>query len=550
MATRTSFRRPTVVIAVVVTFSLLALLMWTGVRVSQQMLSAGSGTAHGDIAPTVGVPGNPPEVERTLQGYQSQKLEWTQCDLQTVMGQHKEAPKDPHNYECVSFRAPLNWDDLSGQSIVMTMAVHRSGKENAPALFYNLGGPGSSTVSTLVNRATAGMGNAITSSHDVYALDPRGVGLSTPLNCLTDAERESRNKGEWGFTTAQDATPGEIIALSRAYNHVYAKRCQEQTGDLFKHVDTISAAKDFELARHLIGKDKIDYLGYSYGTFLGATYADLYPNRVGRFILDGALDPTVPVNELSDMQMEGFDAELLHWIQDCQTAADCPFKGSVDEAAEQYKAFLEGLAERPLKTKDPERPLTQRQAITATLGTLYSTKSYKALRDAMKLAIGANDGSAMLFLADHFDGRKADGTFHNTGEDALTVVNARDFPAPTGVDWEAKSTKMKEKLKVFDNFQGYTGSGSAAWPVKGNPRKPLHAKGAPPIVVIGTKYDPATPYKMSQALADQLESGVLVTYDGHGHGAYSPTESPCIAQAVEGYLADGVVPKDQLVCSD
>ena len=501
-----------------------------------------------DTETTVETPA--PPTGGTVDSYYQQDLVWSQCSTEQVSTDSSGAPSDIENYQCTTFYVPLDWNAPDGETITLTMAKHVSDQSGGNALFFNLGGPGASSVDSLAWMVNDQFGADVVDAYDIVALDPRGVGASTPLKCMTDAERDQWNND---VTTAEEAAMSYEEKAEKARQEAvdYAAGCQTHSGDLYKYVDTVSVARDFDVARALMGQNTLNYVGYSYGTFLGATYAEQFPDMVGRFILDSAVDPAVDINTLSELQMRGFEASLRHWVEVCQQTSTCPFDGTVDEAMQQIADFFSRIEKQPLPTSDPDRPLTIGLASTAIIGTLYSTDTYEMLQQGLSQALLDGDGSTLLFIADILNERNFDGTYDGSGSDALVAVNSLDMePVGTVEEWVAQVKKVEEELTVMGRFMGWSSASLEGWPTQHASRGPITAAGAAPIVVIGVTNDPATPYVMAQSLADQLESGVLVTWEGWSHGAYSKDGSSCVSDAVEGYLLDGTVPNDGLVCTD
>ena len=532
-------------VAVLIAVALFATAAWRMISFYRSFTQAGAGTQD---APASAPASTEPLIASSIEDYYGQQIQWRPCTESEVTPDVLEPPADMAPYQCATVTAPLDWNDPAGEQIQLAVAVHRNGAEDAPALFYNLGGPGGNAVKSLSYQVGDSLGAALLDAYDIVAVDPRGVGASTPVKCMNDEELDDYNTGEEHVDT--DMTAAETIAEYQETTREIAEGCQKYTGDLFKHVDTVSAAKDFDMMRALLGQERLNYLGYSYGTFLGATYADLFPGNVGRMVLDGAIDPSLTVNEISDLQMKGFDESVRHWVEDCQAGSKCPLTGTVDDGVATLRAFLERLGQQPLPTADPERPLTQNLALTAVVGMMYSTDNYSLLTQAMSQALGDNDGSQMLVLADYLNDRNQDGSYSSNGTDALMAINNLDYePAGTPEQWEADAARLRSELDVMGLFAGYSSAGLDQWPTTHAVRAPIRAEGAAsPIVVVGTTHDPATPYVMAQSLASQLATGVLVTSEGWDHTAYSKSASECVVGAVEGYLVDGTAPQDGLSC--
>ena len=484
----------------------------------------------------------------SIQAFYDQGITWGKCAPGTFDSYRGVDSSDPSEYQCAFLKAPLDWDNPDGDQISLALAIHRSGKKDAPALFVNPGGPGGAVVSALPYYADQGIGEAVVNAYDIVALDPRGVGDSTPVFCMTDEEKDKYNAGSETEGTDADSPQSAIVEVQED-SREFAQGCRDHSGAIFEHIDTVSAARDFDMVRSILGQDKLNLLGYSYGTFLGATYAGLYPAQVGRFVLDGALDPSLSVDEVSSMQMRGLDASLQQWITDCATQASCPMGRTKDEGIANVRSFLESLEASPLPTNDPDRPLTEGLAVTAMIGAMYNTQWWPELTNAYSDATRRNDGTAMLEIADLMNSRNPDGTYADNSTDAINAINNLDYkPAGTDAEWIARADALKSELSILDRYVGYPSAGLSAWPTEHAERAPIHATGAAPILVIGTTHDPATPYPMAEALASQLDSGVLITVEGWNHTAYRRGANQCVVRAVEDYLVKDTVPTDGLTC--
>ena len=488
-----------------------------------------------------------PVQSGSTQPYYEQAITWGVCTEGTFEQFEGIDSSDASEYQCAFLKAPLDWSNPDGDQISLALAIHRSGQKDAPVLFVNPGGPGGTVVSALPYYAALGLGESVVKAYDIVALDPRGVGASTPVFCMTDQERDERNAGE--DTDTADDNPQSAIAEVKEDSRSLADGCRSRSGSLFEHIDTVSAARDFDMVRAVLGQETLNLLGYSYGTFLGATYAGLFPERVGRFVLDGALDPTLSVNEVSALQMRGLDASLQHWISDCATQATCPMGRNLQEGIETVRSFLDSLEDNPMRTNDPNRPLTENLAVTALTGAMYNTQWWPQLTQAFGMAWQKSDGSGLLAIADTLNSRNPDGTYQDNSFDAINAINNLDYsPEGTIEQWAAQVETLKNELPILGKYVGYPSAGLEAWPTKHARRSRITAQGAAPIVVIGTTHDPATPYSMAQGLSGQLASGVLVTVEGWNHTAYRRGANQCVTRAVEDYFVKGTVPTDGLMC--
>ncbi len=339
----------------------------------------------------------------------------------------------------------------------------------------------------------------------------------------------------------------EWIEDRSAARAAFGEACLEESGDLLGNVDTESAARDLDLLRAVLGDNELNYLGFSYGTSLGATYAELYPDKVGRLVLDGAVDPAASSVDVSKAQAVGFEGALVAYLESCLSGSDCPFDGTVDDAVDEVGRLLASVDESPLRGSDG-RMVDADTLFTAIIYPLYSPDSWPYLSE-MLAATMFGDGDAALAFADGYNGREADGTYLDNSKEAFSAINCLDYPSETDVDvMREDAADITEAAPTFGPYMSYDDIACNTWPHEAT-REPaeIHAEGAAPIMVVGTTGDPATPYEWSVALADQLESGVLVTYEGEGHTAYNKSNT-CVSGAVESYLIDGTVPSADVKC--
>ncbi|MFJ3922784.1 alpha/beta hydrolase [Streptomyces sp. NPDC090022] len=474
----------------------------------------------------------PPAVPEALRPYYVQKLAWRDCGVP--------------GFQCATMKAPLDYAKPgAGQDIDLAVARRAAtgpGKRLG-SLVVNPGGPGGSGVGYLQAYAGIGYPAPVRARYDMVSIDPRGVARSTPVECLTGPAMDAYTQVD---QTPDDA--GEKSELVAAFKK-FAAACEERSRRVLPHVSTADAARDLDLLRSVLGDEKLTYVGASYGTLLGATYANLFPGRVGRLVLDGAMDPSRPALELNRDQTEGFETAFRSFAKDCAKQPDCPLgRGTPEQQAARLKDFFRKLDAQPVPSGDPARPLGESLATTGAIAALYDESAWPQLREAIRQAMDG-DGAGLLGLADSYYEREADGKYANLMY-ANAAVNCLDqppaFSGPEAV--EAALPSFEKASPVFGAGLAWASLNCAYWPVKATgSAKELTAKGAAPIVVVGTTRDPATPYKWAQALAGQLDSGVLLTYDGDGHTAYG-RGSDCIDTAINRYLLDGTPPKDGKKC--
>lgn len=495
-----------------------------------------SDAARGDNLPAIGtshamgVTGDP-ATDKAYAAYYGQKLQWHACET------HKGA-------ECATLTVPRIWDQPGkGDAHIAMIRLKASGKSTG-SLVMNPGGPGASGVSFVGESATSIVSEGVRARYDLIGFDPRGVGESDPIQCLDDASTD-----EYLAATYDPTTP-EGLEEARTWAQRVSDSCAEHSRDMLGVIDTQSAARDLDVMRAALGSEKLDYLGFSYGTYLGSTYADLYPTRAGRMVFDGALDPTLTGDQIADGQAQGFEVAVEHFASWCleQGSKSCPLTGDADQAVQQIRDFLAATSQHPLATKDPNRPLTGSLARSGILVGLYSDENWTYVAQGLKLAM-SGDGSVLLALADLAAERDAEGHYTGNGNFSIMAINCLDHPAVQDESWMAEAARrLTSESPTFGPSLAYSGLGCALWPA-GPVRKPaaVHAKGSGPIVVVGTRFDPATPYPWAQSLAKQLDNGHLITWEGEGHTAYGRSGG-CVEAAVDSFLLDGTVPADGLVC--
>jgi pimeloyl-ACP methyl ester carboxylesterase len=309
----------------------------------------------------------------------------------------------------------------------------------------------------------------------------------------------------------------------------------------------VSAARDLDLLRAVLGDEQLNYLGYSYGTFLGATFAELYPDKVGRLVLDGAIDPSASDFEVTKAQAVGFEKALRAYVENCLAGSECPFRGSADEAIAEIGRLLASVEQSPLRGTDG-RLVGADTLLTAIIYPLYSADSWPYLSQMLE-SVMLGDADTALSFADGYNGRNADGTYLDNSTEAFRAINCLDYSYQSDVSvMRDKAAEIAAIAPTIGRYFGFGDLTCVNWPhTSDRDREEIHAEGAEPILVIGTTGDPATPYEWAVALAEQLESGALVSYEGEGHTAYNKSNS-CVNDAVESFFIDGTVPESDPQC--
>jgi pimeloyl-ACP methyl ester carboxylesterase len=468
----------------------------------------------------------------SLTSYYEQKLSWRDCGVP--------------GFQCATMKAPLDYRHPA-PATDLKLAVSRKTAtgpgSRLGSLLVNPGGPGGSAIQYLQAYAGIGYPAQIRARYDMVAVDPRGVARSEPVECLTGKQMDTYTQVDQTPDSKQKVT--ELVDAMKEF----AQGCEQRSAKLLPHVSTVEAARDMDILRAVLGDRKLSYVGASYGTFLGATYAELFPDKVGRLVLDGALDPSLPALALNRDQTAGFETAFQSFAANCVRRADCPLgTKSPADAGRRLGDFFAKLDAQPIPTGD-SRPLGESLATTGVIAAMYDEAAWQQLREALTAAQNG-DGSGLLSLADSYYERDPDGKYTNLMY-ANTAVNCLDLPPayPKGPDDVTKALPSFEKASpVFGRGLAWAALNCTYWPTKptGTPHR-ITAPGAPPIVVVGTTRDPATPYKWAQSLAAQLTSGTLLTYNGDGHTAYG-RGSDCIDTAINTFLLNGTPPPAAKKC--
>lgn len=429
---------------------------------------------------------------------------------------------------------PLDHADPTGPSVNLALFRQRARDDSKRigVLLVNPGGPGGSGVDMVRNDGT-GLPDAVLDAFDIIGFDPRGIGGSEPLDCPTPATITKLEGLDPSPDTKADVD--ENLATWTAIGGA----CERAESRLLPFVSTDTAARDMDRIREALGEERISYVGESYGTYLGARYATLFPDRVRAAILDGAVDPTLDRLAFNEGQARGFEAALDQFLADCARDVDCPFHGG-DDPARAFDALMARIAKAPIPTHG-RVPLGPGEAMSGVFSTLY-WRDRSPLASALAAA-EAGDGTDLLQFADWYWTPDTPWSVS-----AYAAVGCLDRPGPSDVGpWEALYQKLRSETPRVGAWVSFELT-CVNWPVRAPLPPPVTPNGQPPIVVIGTTGDPATPYPWTAALAKALGSGVVVTHEGVGHLA--APYGACLSEVVDAYLIDLVVPAEGTTCSD
>ncbi|NTV38527.1 MAG: alpha/beta hydrolase [Demequinaceae bacterium] len=458
----------------------------------------------------------------------TQSVSWTTCG----------------ELQCATIQVPLDWSSPDGATI--GIAVNRRPADDqgrrVGSLLINPGGPGGSG-KELLQYFEPTAGEKLLASYDIIGFDPRGVGDSAPINCGDGKALDDYYVKDFIVLEQKD------LEEAAARNEEFAKACRANSGRIMQNADTVSAARDMDVIRAVLGDDHLNYLGFSYGTQLGATYAEIYPENVGRLVLDGAVDISLSSEDQSITQAAGFENALKNFIVWCHEQDSCPLTGDVEQGRQQ-------IADIAIKARDEtypsggDTPVDGNVMIYGMVVTLYDQTSWEYLEIALKEVIERDTARTFYELGNFYlDRNGKTGEWLGNSTIAFTAIACLDS---ADQDWTiAKQRDFARKIEEVAPTFGWWFAGSIGcegWPYHADETVNTidKAKSAAPMLVVGTTNDPATPYKWAQSLAEQL-GATLLTFDGEGHTAYGRSNQ-CITDAVDGFLVDGVMPPAGVTC--
>ncbi len=436
--------------------------------------------------------------------------------------------EDCDGVECATLAVPLDYSKPDDETIELYITRVPAGGERYGALFVNPGGPGapaSDFASYVANRLPD-----VAEHYDILGMDPRGVGGSTPIRCGIDLIEL------YGVDPTIDS-PADRAAILEVTER-YVTDCAKKYPDLLAHLGTADVARDMDTVRAAMDDERLSYLGYSYGTAIGQEYARLFPSHINKMVLDGAVPLGPSGLEQAGDQALGFETGLDRYAAHCNADPECPARGRALESVEEALA----LAEQPggIPAPKADRPAGPGEASLGISYAMYSEDLWYQLDQAVSDALGG-DGSGLVALADSY--------LEAAGFEVYFAVSCLDFSWPSG-DLEAffaAATSVAETAPHFGEALVLDYLRCAQWPVAPVPLAAVTAPDAPPILVISTTGDPATPYASGVAVAETLARGVLITNEGDGHTVVGNGKD-CIDDLVIDYLINNVVPKNGTTC--
>ncbi|MCB2413131.1 alpha/beta hydrolase [Demequina sp. TTPB684] len=472
----------------------------------------------------------PPENPEASAVY-DQELTWRSCG----------------DFECASIDVPLDWSEPDGPTFAIALsrrpADDRDGRIGS--LLINPGGPGGSGIDLLDSIEDIASGTLL-AAYDIVGFDPRGVGESSPVDCGDGKTLDEYYVNDYIVETQDE------LEQARSRTRQFAENCRELSGRLIENVDTVSAARDLDVMRAVLGDDKLNFLGFSYGTQLGATYAQFYPERVGRVVLDGAVDVLLDSTQQSLQQAAGFENALTSFLEWCVERESCDLNPDVETARRQVAQIAKNALEDPYPA-DGATPVNGNLMIYGMIVTLYDEINWEYLELALNEVLESETARIFSSLGNFYlDRNEETGEWNGNSGVAFTAISCLDS-AGLGDDWTIADQRdfARQVNEVSPTFGWwFAGSGGCeGWPYAADEvltELGAAADSANPMLVIGTTNDPATPYRWAEALAEDL-GAPLLTYSGEGHTAYGRSNQ-CVTDVVDAYLVDGVVPEDGVRC--
>ena len=471
----------------------------------------------------------------TIQDFQSQRLNWKTCY---------------EDFKCAELLVPIDYTDFATGTFKLALLRYRvkDQQNRLGSIVVNPGGPGGSGVDYAAS-ADYTFSPEVLKRYDIVGFDPRGVSRSAPIHCLTDAETDA--------SYAADSKPDNAEELAAMVQDAkdFVEKCEKNTKYL-THYSSAETARDMDILRAALGDQKLNYVGKSYGTYLGTLYAQFFPDKVGRMVLDGAIDPNVPVAEQNLTQAIGFEGALYAFIDDCQSLPVCPLPKSDDAAKEELTKLFTSAATNPLPQKNSRdnRLVTESLMVLGAASALYDNLAgWPQLRKAIEEA-QQGYGDTFIKLADIYSDRQSNGKYLTNQTDSGAVIDCLDWRnSRTDEQLQQDALLYKEKAPVLGPYLAYTGLTCQFFP---EPKQDSLTRttntikeiNTTPILIIGTKRDPATPYEWAVGLSKIIRSSILITLDADGHTGQG-RGSECVDKAFDSYLISGKTPQGNLSCT-
>ncbi len=469
------------------------------------------------------------DIPEAARPFYTQDVNWSNCGS---------------GVKCASIEAPINWDNPAGNTVKLAVAMREATGRSQGILFYNPGGPGASAIDYLLSQPTFEyiFPAEIRRNFDIVAMDPRGVGYSSPIECFSDAELDNYLYGEIS------AEPGDPNFESQMVAEVqkYIDGCIAGTGELLGFVDTTSVAHDFDMAKTALGDSKFNYIGFSYGARIGITYAELFPTHINRLVIDGVYDLTQTPSEANRFEVESLEGALEDYLAYEAQQRDSALPKDKNQAKQELIRIIEDLSDNPIAVGS--RQLNGSTMLTAIVSVLYSDYKWSQLNSAL-LALKQGNGRQALSLADQYFDRNNDGTYNGNLFEAIGAINCLDNNEPYNMEQMAReAAELEKQWPFFGKYDTYSGFSCGTWPFEARGiDHAVTAKGSPTLLVLANTGDPVMPYSDAAKLMSSLENAKLVTLQGTGHLSFG-VGSSCVDRLVVDYIVNGNAPAADTTC--
>jgi pimeloyl-ACP methyl ester carboxylesterase len=461
-----------------------------------------------------------PDYPKTLAGYYAQEIDWKSCN---------------QDFQCATLAVPIDYTKLStGTFEIALLKYEARTSKKLGSLIVNPGGPGGSGVD-YASAAEYIFSPAILDRYDIVGFDPRGVSRSAPIRCLSDKELDANNNSD--SKPDNEAEFQQILTDTKKYVEI----CKDKNKYLTSY-STANVARDLDILRQVLGDKQLNYMGKSYGTYLGTLYAQFFPEKVGRVVLDGAVDPSISNFQQTLTQAIGFDQAFTSFAADCRMKKNCTLPKNKDAAVAGMQKLFSQAANKPFPTKKKSgRTLSESMMVLGTASAMYDSQSgwpqlRKAISEAQK-----GFGDTFLKLADEYTGRQNDGSYPSNEFDSGAVIDCLDFNEPRTVQQIRSDAKaFAAKAPLFGPYLAYGGVTCKFFNQDTEVTiEPMTTSN--PVIVIGTTGDPATPYEWSRGLSKLLKNSRLISLTGEGHTGQGQGNA-CIDDQIDDFYLTGKAP--------
>ncbi|WP_201301176.1 alpha/beta hydrolase [Citricoccus sp. K5] len=492
-------------------------------------------------------PGEPSPTDSSTAGleeFYGQELAWEACDDYATTTIEQEVYEVVEGSECARMAVPLDYENPEGEEAsVAVLRVPARGESQGP-LVINPGGPGGSGLMGAVSAAAGMAESPVTEKFDMVGFDPRGVGATTPtIDCYSDAEADT------GAVAL--GSQGTTVQFTEEDTRALMERCAEGSGGMeaLTHVGTRDTARDMDVLREVLGQEKLTYLGQSYGTRLGAVYAEQFPERVRAMILDSAGDPTEGTLERRTNAYAGFQEAFDSLAEACAAEPDCPLGDDPAQATERFQEIMQPLRENPVPAQDVE--LTFDAAVGGMIAGLYSPQNWEDIITGIR-EVEQGRGDTLLQLGYAFSLRDPEGGWTNQNEanHAINCMDEERLSTEEGAQLRQQTYEQAPFMDPGVDVSDGAREGCEHWPAEPTLGFP-HAQdieGLPETLVVALTQDPTTPYAGSEAMAASLGSSLL-TVEGQGHTIVATGLNDCVNQVAADYLIDLKTPEEGASCT-